>query len=207
MQMYFWCNPVFVKYTFRRFRQYESVPCKYQQRIFESWDRVSRSFAPWGHFLGTLCSVCAIMSLSSVCVPLPSISPRSWWMLHHLHGPGSWAKRVNKHNKPLLWIYSLGPSLPVRPQPPAQGLTHKHQSVARLKKQKTKHRWKCVNSWFSFFCVSVSIVKTCSSLCGSCEPVVLMEKACGVRHTVTCTKNKHRIHAHAAAVFFSWSLI
>lgn len=105
-------------------------------------------------------------------------------------------ERVNKHNKPLLWTYSLGPSLPVRPQPPAQGLTHKHQSLARLK----KHRWKCVNSQFSFF-VSASLVKTCSSLCGSCEPVVLMEKACGVRHTMTCTENKHCIHAHAAAVF------
>lgn len=86
-------------------------------------------------------------------------------------------ERVNKHNKPLLWIYSLGPSLPVRPQPPAQGLTHKHQSLSRLK----KHRWKCVNSRFSFFCVGL--------LSKDMHPVVLMEKACGVRHTMTCTKN------------------
>lgn len=66
---------------------------------------------------------------------------------------------------------------------------------------KKPHRWKCVNSRFSFF-VSVSLVKTCSSLCGSSEPAVLMEQACGVRHTMTRTRNKHRIRVHAAAVLF-----
>lgn len=39
--------------------------------------------------------------------------------------PSPWTRqlgeRVNKHNKPLLWIFSLGPSLPLRPQPPCPG--------------------------------------------------------------------------------------
>ena len=47
----------------------------------------------WALSWHALCRVCAIMSLSIACLcPCLPISPRSWWMLPHLHGPGSWAK-------------------------------------------------------------------------------------------------------------------
>lgn len=180
-----------LKSTFRCFDNVKSAHGENKQQIC----LLKPSLPCVATFLGTLRSVRAIMPLSSVCV-CAHATHLSQVMMNALPSPRSrqLGERVNKHNKLLLWVYSLGPpSLPVRPQPPAQGLTHKHQSGG-----KKKPRWKCVNSRFSFF-VSVSLVKTCSSPCGSCEPAVLMRKACGVGHTMTCTTNKHCVHAHAAA--------
>lgn len=63
----------------------------------------------------------ACFCFNSGAPPPPTL--RSWQL----------GERVNKHNKPLLWSFSLGPSLPHSPQPPTQGLTRKHQSPAHIK--------------------------------------------------------------------------
>lgn len=87
-------------------------------------------------FVGTFLahfSACTIRPFSSVRSHAFHLSQV---MMNALLSPPSklLGKRVNKHNKPHFWIFSLGPSLPVRPQSPPQGLTDKHQSLARLKK-------------------------------------------------------------------------
>ena len=128
-----------------------------------------------GHFLGTLCSVCVITSLSSLCAQASHLSQV---VMNALTSP--WSKQLGEKGKQtqqatvvdlFIWapVFQSGLSPLLR-----AWLANIRVPLARKKKTKQtkKHRWKYVNSPFSIF-VIISSVKTRSSLCGSSEPAGL----------------------------------